>query len=207
MKQVVLASNNAGKLEECRHYLQPQSFELRPQSEFKVIAPEETGATFVENALIKAREAARVSGLPALGDDSGLVVNALDGRPGIRSARFAGENAGDAANNERLLESLKEFPEARRGAAFYCCLVLLKGEDDPAPLIVTGTWRGRILETPRGEGGFGYDPLFFDTRLGVSAAELPLTEKNRVSHRGQALRALVELLDETGTAGILPTFD
>lgn len=202
MKQLVLASNNAGKLEEFRHYLQSLDFELRPQSEFNVIAPEETGATFIENALIKAREAARVSGLPALGDDSGLVVDALDGKPGIRSARFAGEDADDAANNALLLEALDGYPEARRGAAFYCCLVRLNSADDPAPLIVTGTWRGRILETPRGEGGFGYDPLFFDTRLGVSAAELPLVEKNRVSHRGQALNALVELLEEQPPAGL-----
>lgn len=194
LEKLVIASNNAGKLAEFRQMFEPLAMDVRPQSEFGVEAPEETGRTFVENALIKAREAARVSGCPALGDDSGLVVDALDGAPGIYSSRFAGEPSDDAANNRLLLEKLEGLPPERRGARFYCCLVLLEHADDPAPLIATGSWRGRILEAPRGDGGFGYDPLFEDVRMGASAAELPPSEKNRLSHRGRALARLVEML-------------
>lgn len=196
LDKLVIASGNAGKLAEFRQLLEPLGMDVRPQSDFDVQAPEETGRTFVENALIKAREAARVSECPALGDDSGLVVDALDGAPGIYSSRFAGESCDDGANNRLLVEKLEGLPAERRGAKFYCCLVLLQHADDPAPLIATGSWRGRILEQPRGEGGFGYDPLFEDVRMGATAAELPPTEKNRLSHRGQALAQLIEQLRE-----------
>ena len=194
LEKLVLASGNAGKLRELAHLLEPLGIEVASQAEFDVTPPEETGLTFVENALIKAREAARVSGLPALGDDSGLVVEALDGRPGIRSARFAGENASDADNNTLLLTELDDLPMERRAAAFHCCLVLLRDPSDPAPLIAHGIWQGHILEAPRGEGGFGYDPLFQDAEFGAAAAELPLTEKSRISHRGKALAALIKRL-------------
>lgn len=194
--KLVIASANPGKIRELKHLLEPLQLEILSQSEFGVKQPAESGLTFVENALIKARAAADQSGLPALGDDSGLVVEALDGQPGIYSSRFAGEEADSRANNELLLEKLRGVPEARRGAAFHCSLVLLRHARDPAPLVVSGVWYGRILEAPSGERGFGYDPLFYDNRLGASAAELPLAEKNRVSHRGRALMRLVEMLRE-----------
>jgi XTP/dITP diphosphohydrolase len=194
---LVLASGNAGKLKELAHLLEPLGIVVASQADFDVTPPEETGLTFVENALIKAREAARVSGLPALGDDSGLVVEALDGRPGIRSARYAGEDASDSDNNALLLKELDGLPGERRAAAFHCCLVLLRHETDPAPIITHGIWRGHILEAPRGSGGFGYDPLFHDAELGAAAAELPLSEKSRVSHRGKALAELIGRLRQT----------
>ena len=192
--KLVLASGNQGKLKELAHLLEPLHIEVFSQADFEVEPVEETGLTFVENALLKAREASRASGLPALGDDSGLVVDALDGRPGIHSARFAGEHGDDAANNRKLLAELDDLPMNRRGAHFHCCLVLLAHENDPAPIVAEGVWHGHILEAPRGDGGFGYDPLFHDRRLGASAAELPMGEKSRVSHRGQALAQLVEKL-------------
>lgn len=195
---LVLASSNKGKLKELRHLLKPLTTEVRSQSEFGITAVEETGLTFVENALLKARAAARASQLPALGDDSGLVVDALRGQPGIYSSRFAGEHASDDDNMQLLLDKLDGVPEARRSARFYCCLVLLRHYRDPAPIIVTGTWHGRILEGRRGRGGFGYDPLFFDPRLGSSAAELSLADKARVSHRGLALQALIQQLQASG---------
>ncbi len=194
LDRLVLASGNAGKLKELAHQFAPLGIQVLSQADFGVVAPEETGQTFVENALIKAREASRVSGLPALGDDSGLVVEALNGAPGIYSARFAGPEATDAANNALLLERLSGLPPERRGAFFICCLVLLQSADDPAPLIATARWHGQILESPRGEHGFGYDPLFYDPRLGAAAAELSLAEKARVSHRGQALAQLFEAI-------------
>lgn len=194
LEKLVIASNNPGKLAEFEQLLKPLKFDIRPQSDFGVAAPEETGLTFVENALIKARAAARATGLPSLGDDSGLVVDALNGAPGIRSSRFAGDDAGDEGNNRLLLERLEGVPDDRRGAAFFCCLVLLRHAVDAAPYICTGTWHGRILDSPRGTGGFGYDPVFLDTRLGVSAAELSPAEKNRISHRGQAMQKLLEKL-------------
>ena len=197
IEKLVLASGNAGKLKELAHLLEPLGIEVASQAEFDISPPEETGLTFVENALIKAREATRVSGLPALGDDSGLVVEALDGRPGIRSARFAGENTSDADNNARLLAELDDLPMTRRAAAFHCCLVLLRNETDPAPIIAHGVWQGHILQAPRGEGGFGYDPLFYDSDLAAAAAELPISEKSRVSHRGKALTALIERLSQS----------
>ena len=195
LQEVVLASSNPGKLRELRRLLEPAKIKVHSQSEFDVRPPEETGMTFVENALIKAREAAWASGLPALGDDSGLVVDALDGQPGIRSARFAGDQADDEANNALLLKRLAGHPEERRGAAFHCCLVLLAHPEDPAPVIATGRWRGRILEEPRGSGGFGYDPLFYDDERGVGAAEMGPVEKNRNSHRGMALMSLLRKLE------------
>ena len=195
-QKLVIASGNAGKIAEFEQMLAPSGFEIRPQQAFGVEPPPETGKTFIENALIKARAAADASGQAALGDDSGLVVEALDGRPGIRSARFAGDDADDAANIRKLVAELDGMPQERRGAFFYCCLVLLRHADDPAPLIATGRWYGYILDAPRGDGGFGYDPVFFDPERGVTAAEMPAGEKNRVSHRGRALDALMNLIDE-----------
>jgi len=195
-QRLVIASGNRGKLAEFDQMLDARGFEVRPQSDYNVEPPPETGMTFVENALIKARAACEASGEAALADDSGLVVRALEGRPGIRSARYAGEQADSAANIEKLLGELEGLPEVRRGAYFYCCLVLLRHVDDPAPLIATGRWHGYILDAPRGDGGFGYDPVFLEPRMGVTAAELPATEKNRISHRGQALDALINMLDE-----------
>jgi XTP/dITP diphosphohydrolase len=165
---------------------------LVAQGELGIDGPPETGATFVENALLKARHAARISGLPAIADDSGLVVDALGGAPGVRSARFAGDDADDRANIRKLLEQLAAPVD--RAARFHCVLVALADPNDAAPLIACGTWSGRIAAAPRGAGGFGYDPVFFDPALNCTAAELDSATKNRVSHRGTALRALVELL-------------
>ncbi|MDX1626917.1 MAG: RdgB/HAM1 family non-canonical purine NTP pyrophosphatase [Wenzhouxiangellaceae bacterium] len=194
--RLVIASGNAGKIAEFRQMLEPRGYEVVPQSDVGVDPPPETGATFVENALIKARAAAEAAGGAALGDDSGLVVHALDGRPGIRSARFAGEDATDSENIDRLLAELDGLPPERRGACFYCCLVLLQHAEDPAPLIATGRWDGKILQERRGDGGFGYDPVFHDRRMGATAAELPAGEKNRVSHRGRALEQLIRQIDD-----------
>lgn len=194
-RTLVIASGNAGKLAEFDEMLGSRGYTVRPQSDFEVQQPPETGKTFVENALIKARTAAETSGHAALGDDSGLVVRALKGRPGIHSARFAGPEAGDDDNIDKLIKELEGLPEARRGAYFYCCLVLLRHADDPAPLIAAGRWHGYILESRRGDGGFGYDPVFHDPRMGATAAELPAGEKNRVSHRGRALDALLAEID------------
>ncbi|HET9034299.1 MAG TPA: RdgB/HAM1 family non-canonical purine NTP pyrophosphatase [Dokdonella sp.] len=192
--KLVLASGNAGKLVEIREVLADLSIELVAQGELGVSDAEETGATFVENAILKARHAARMSGLPALGDDSGICVDALDGAPGLLSARYAGEHGNSAANIARLLEALNDVPDARRSAHFFCVIVLLRHADDPAPLIAEGRWPGRILDAPRGSGGFGYDPIFFDPTHECSAAELDASVKNRISHRGQALSRLRELL-------------
>jgi XTP/dITP diphosphohydrolase len=191
MRRLVLASGNRGKLDELRDLLAPAGFELIAQSDLGVEDAEETGNTFVENALLKARHAARATGLPALADDSGLLVDALDGEPGLRSARYAGSHGNAAANNALLLERLHD---ARRSAHFYCVLVLLRWADDPQPLIAEGVWHGRILMTPRGAHGFGYDPVFFDAEHGMSAAELEPALKNRISHRGRAITRLLELL-------------
>lgn len=191
---VVLASGNRGKLAEFRQLLADTPLDIAAQSEFGVPEAEETGLTFVENAILKARNAARHTGRAAIADDSGLEVDALQGAPGIYSARFAGAGAGDAANNRRLLELLAEVPEAQRTARFQCLLVYLRRADDPAPLICQGTWEGRILTAPRGGHGFGYDPLFFVPAENASAAELPADLKNRISHRGQAMAALLALL-------------
>ena len=191
----VLATANRGKVAELSALLAEAGLALRvtTQSELGVSAAPETGATFVENALLKARHAARITGLPAIADDSGLVVAALGGAPGVRSARFAGEQADDDANVVKLLAALAQ-PSLDRGARFHCALVALRHPDDAAPLIATGSWAGQIARAPKGSRGFGYDPVFFDPNLGRTAAELDPAEKNRVSHRGAALRGLVELL-------------
>jgi XTP/dITP diphosphohydrolase len=185
----VLASGNRGKLRELRQLLAPMDLTLLSQAEL--------GVTFVENALAKARAAAQQSRLPALADDSGLTVDALDGAPGIRSARFAGEQASDQDNVARLLELLSAVPADHRTASFHCVLVGLLHAEDPAPLIAQGIWHGRISNGPRGEGGFGYDPVFIGAGLDVTAAQLAPGEKNRISHRGRALKALLEALQDT----------
>lgn len=191
---LVLASGNPGKLREFRELLEPLDFSIRPQSDFAVPEVEESGLTFVENALLKAREASRISGLAALADDSGLAVDALGGAPGIYSARYAGEPKSDEANNRKLIKALDGVPEGQRTARYWCVLVLLRHAEDPVPNIVQISWEGEILAHPRGEGGFGYDPLFWIPEKGMSAAELGALEKNRLSHRGRALHALVEQL-------------
>lgn len=196
LETLVLASGNKGKLKELKHLLKPLHTEVKSQKDFGLASADETGLTFVENALIKARAVSRATKLPALGDDSGLVVDALKGQPGIYSARFAGEDATDQDNNDLLLEKLSDVPAERRGAMFYCCLVLVRHHRDPAPIVVSGQWYGEILTAPRGNHGFGYDPLFFDPKLQKTAAELTLDEKSEVSHRGKALRCLIEQLQD-----------
>ncbi|GGX83694.1 dITP/XTP pyrophosphatase [Litchfieldella qijiaojingensis] len=191
---LVLASDNAGKLREFHELLVPLGYTVRPQSEYAVPEVEENGLTFVENALLKAREACRASGLPSLADDSGLEVDALQGAPGIHSARYAGEPKSDEANNRKLLEALAAVAEGERSARYWCVLVYLRHAEDPVPLIVQRSWEGEILAHPRGDGGFGYDPLFWVPECGMSAAELSAEEKNRLSHRGRAMRELVERL-------------
>jgi XTP/dITP diphosphohydrolase len=193
---LVLASGNAGKLREFHQLLAPLDLDVRPQADFWVADVEEIGLTFVENALIKAREASRVSGLAALADDSGLEVDALKGAPGIFSARYAGEPKSDERNNARLLNDLIDVPEGSRSGRYWCVLVYLRHTDDPVPLIVQRSWEGEILAHPRGDGGFGYDPVFWLPDQARSAAELSAQEKNHLSHRGRALRALVEALSE-----------
>lgn len=192
--RLVLASNNAGKLRELRELLAPQQIDLIAQGELGIGEVEETGLSFVENALLKARHAARASGLPALADDSGLCVDALGGAPGLYSARYAGRGADAAANNAKLLEALRELPDERRGAHFICVLVLLRHAEDPDPLIALGRWFGRIAHAPRGSQGFGYDPLFHAEGESCSAAELPPSRKQSLSHRGAALRLLTAQL-------------
>lgn len=194
MRRIVLASGNPGKLAEMRALLADLDIEVVAQAELGVPEAEETGLSFVENAILKARNAAQHTGLPAVADDSGLEVDALQGAPGIYSARFAGPAAGDAENNALLLERLAGVAEAARTARYRCLVVYMRHPADPTPLICQGTWEGRILAQPRGAGGFGYDPLFWVPELGRSAAELSATEKNRRSHRGQALRCLAEAL-------------
>jgi XTP/dITP diphosphohydrolase len=192
--QLVLATGNPGKLREMRGILAPWHVTVRPLSEFTSGAADETGLTFVENALLKARFAAQVSGLPAIADDSGLEVDALHGAPGIWSARFAGPGADDAANNAKLLHDLADVPEPRRGARYRCAMVYLRWPEDPAPVIAQAAWEGRIGREPRGTGGFGYDPYFLVGEGTRTAAELTPDDKNRCSHRGQALRGLVAAL-------------
>lgn len=196
MNDLVLASHNAKKLKELQALLAPLGYRLRPVSEFSPEVPEETAPSFIENALLKARHAARVSGLPAIADDSGLEVEALRGAPGVYSARYAGEPSDDAANNAKLLQALAGVPAARRGARFVSALALLRHADDPTPLLALGYWPGRILEAPRGSLGFGYDPLFLVPALDKTSAELAPAVKNRLSHRGRAMRALLKQLQE-----------
>ena len=195
MKNIVLATGNPGKVRELQALLAALKVEILPQSAFTVPEIEETGLSFVENALLKARHAALHSGRPAIADDSGLVVDALHGAPGIYSARYAGPGANDRANVEKLLYELRTVPEAERSARFYCALVCLRHAEDPMPLICEGIWEGVITRTPRGAGGFGYDPVFFVPSAGKTAAELEPAVKNRLSHRGQALAALLRRLE------------
>jgi len=193
-QRLILASNNAGKLKEFAQLLAPIGFDLHPQGEFDVPEAEEPFGTFVENALQKARHAARLTGLPALADDSGVCVNALGGAPGVYSARYAGEPKSDARNSEKLITDLAAH--ADKSAYYYCVLVYVRHADDPQPVIADGVWRGVIVDAARGEGGFGYDPHFLLPDLGKTAAELASSEKNAVSHRGQALRVLVDKLEK-----------
>jgi len=196
MDTLVLASGNQKKLGEMRAILEPLTLKVVPQSDFQVPEAEETGLTFVENAILKARNAAAHTGLPAIADDSGLEVDALNGAPGIYSARFSGADASDAKNNALLIDMLGDLPDAPRSARYQAVLVLMRHPDDPTPLICQGTWEGEILLAPRGNGGFGYDPHFLIPELGVTAAEMDPAEKNRVSHRGRALKALMDALRE-----------
>lgn len=197
MDTLVLASGNQKKLDEMRAILEPLALKVVPQSDFQVPEAEETGLTFVENAILKARNAAAHTGLPAIADDSGLEVDALNGAPGIYSARFSGADASDAKNNALLIDMLGDLPDAPRTARYQAVLVLMRHPDDPTPLICQGTWEGEVLLAPRGNGGFGYDPHFLIPELGVTAAEMDPAEKNRVSHRGRALKALMDALRET----------
>ncbi|WP_374278781.1 RdgB/HAM1 family non-canonical purine NTP pyrophosphatase [Azonexus sp.] len=194
MKKLVLASNNAKKMKELNALLAPLGFEVIPQGELGIPEAEEPHVTFVENALTKARHAAAHSGLPALADDSGLCVRALGGAPGVISARYAGEPKSDARNNEKLLADLADQTDRR--AHFVSCLVLCRSADDPQPIIAEGEWHGEIVDQYRGDGGFGYDPLFFVPEFGQTAAELDADTKNRVSHRGRAMQKLIERLPE-----------
>lgn len=188
--KLVLASGNRGKLAELGELLAGSGIELVPQGALGIADPIEDGQTFVENALIKARNAACHSGLPALADDSGLIVDALGGAPGLISAHYAGVHGDAAGNIAKLLRELEDVPTERRTARFYCCLVLLRHAGDPQPLIAEGEWPGRILEAPRGTGGFGYDPVFFDPAIGLGAGEMSPEMKNPISHRGRALAVL-----------------
>jgi XTP/dITP diphosphohydrolase len=192
IKKLVIASGNAGKLAEIQVLLMPLNIEVLPQSAFKVTEAAEPHCTFIENALAKARHASLATGLPALADDSGLCLEALEGAPGVHSAYFCGEKD-DAKNNAHVLKTLKEYDN--RFAHYYCCLVLVRKHDDPQPLIAEGIWAGQILKKVRGSNGFGYDPIFMDNMTGKSAAELTPEIKNKISHRGQALRKLLQLIE------------
>lgn len=192
LSKLVIATGNAGKLREIRALLAPLQIEVLPQSDFNVPEAAEPHCTFIENALAKARHASRLTGLPALADDSGICVDALNGAPGVISAHYAGEPRSDQRNNEQLLAALQNQPN--RKAHYYCVMVLVRHVDDPQPLIAEGSWHGEILTAPRGAGGFGYDPLFLDTQLGKTGAEMPAETKNRISHRGLALAALLKKL-------------
>ena len=194
LNKLVIASGNAGKLREIQHLLAPLEIEVLPQSDFNTPEADEPYFTFIENALAKARHSSLHSGLPALADDSGICVDALQGAPGVYSARFAGEPKSDARNNEKLLQVLEDIEN--RHAHYYCAMVLVRNPQDPQPLIAQGIWQGEILRAPRGDGGFGYDPLFLDAKTGKTGAELPMDIKNRISHRGQALRDMLHLIEK-----------
>ena len=196
MKEIIFASSNPGKVREINQLLATLDLHVQPQSEFGVVDAEETGLTFVENAILKARNAAQHTGLPAIADDSGIEVDALNGAPGIYSARFAGEGASDQANLEKLLTEINGVPEAQRSARFQCLMVFMRYANDPTPLICQGTWEGRILLAAQGDNGFGYDPVFYVPTHDCSSAELPADVKNALSHRGQALRQLVAALEQ-----------
>jgi XTP/dITP diphosphohydrolase len=195
MKKIVIASGNPGKLREIRRILEPLGFNVVPQSDFGVPECPEPHVTFIENCLAKARHAALHTGLPALADDSGICVDALNGAPGVYSARYAGEPKSDQRNNEKLIAALSS--ESNRKAHYYCVIVLVRHPDDPQPLIAEGSWHGEIIDTPRGENGFGYDPYFFLPEFGKTGAELDPDHKNAISHRGQALDLLVSKLRST----------
>ena len=194
MTRLVLASNNAGKLEEFRALLAVDGFDVHAQAAFGVADVEDTGLTFVENAILKARHACLATGLPALADDSGLCVDALDGAPGLYSARYAGGHGDAEANIDKLLHALAEVADAARGAHFVCVLALLRHAEDPQPIVVEGRWNGTILRQRRGRGGHGYDPVFLDPAQGQTAAEMPMDLKNGLSHRGRAMTLLRERL-------------
>lgn len=194
--KLVLASGNANKVAELHSLLNELEFTVIPQTELGVSDADETGTTFIENAIIKARHAAVATQLPAIADDSGITVDALNGEPGVYSARFAGAQASDQQNLELLLKKLKGVPTTERTATFWCVLVYLRHATDPTPLVCTGRWHGVITEQPSGEGGFGYDPIFFVPDAGKTAAELSRVEKNRISHRAHALQQLKVLLSE-----------
>lgn len=194
MQKVVLATGNAGKVRELASLLQDFGLEVVAQTELGVESAEETGLTFIENAILKARHAAQATGLPAIADDSGLAVDILDGAPGIYSARYAGVEASDQQNLEKLLAALEDVPEAKRQAQFHCVLVYMRHAEDPTPLVCHGSWEGVITRQPAGEGGFGYDPIFFVPSEGKTAAELTREEKSAISHRGQALKLLLEAM-------------
>ncbi len=190
MNKIVLATGNQGKVREMADRLAEFGLEVLPQSQFDVPDADETGTTFIENAIIKARHASAITGLPAIADDSGLEVDALDGAPGVYSARYAGSGASDSDNVDKLLDALKEVPDAQRTARFHCVLVYMKHKDDPTPLVCHGSWEGQIQHAPSGDGGFGYDPVFFVPGEGCTAAELDKSRKGQLSHRGQALAKL-----------------
>ena len=194
--KIVLASNNAGKIKEFNQLLQKYNLEIIPQAELGVPDVPETGLTFIENALIKARHAAHFTGLPALADDSGLAVNALGGAPGIYSARYAGEQADPHANIEKLLAAMTDIPDDQRGGWFHCVLVFMSSASDPVPLVCDGQWQGTILHAPRGQHGFGYDPVFYVPSEKQTAAELAPAIKNKLSHRAQALHELIKKLPD-----------
>lgn len=196
MQTLVLASGNPGKLREFQQLLADCGFQVRPQSDYQLDSAEETGLTFVENAILKARHASAHTGLPALADDSGLEVDALAGEPGIYSARYAGIDASDADNNRKLLAELAGLPRDQRRARYHCVLAFLRHARDPTPLLCHGSWEGFILDSPRGDGGFGYDPLFDVPSHECSAAELDKTEKSNISHRAQASKQLVQRLQQ-----------
>lgn len=194
MQKLVIASGNQGKLRELAALLQPLDYEVHTQAEFNVPEVPETGTTFVENAIIKARNAAQHTGLPAVADDSGIEVDALDGAPGVYSARFSGDGATDDRNNALLVEKLRDVPENQRSARYRAVIVYMRHADDPSPIICEGSWEGSIVLEPTGDGGFGYDPYFWVPSHGCTSAQLSADEKNALSHRGQALRELVSKL-------------
>jgi XTP/dITP diphosphohydrolase len=192
--RIVLASSNSGKLREFRELLAPLGFDPQPLSQFTSAVADETGLSFVENAILKARHAANAAKLPAIADDSGIEVDVLQGAPGIYSARYAGGGASDQANLSKLVDAVRDVPEHERTARYQCALAYMRWPSDPSPLICQASWEGRIVLTPRGSGGFGYDPIFELTERGLTAAELSAEEKNRISHRGRALRELASQL-------------
>jgi len=192
--KIVLASGNRGKLKEFGEIFAPLQIEVMPQSDFAVHDAEETGLSFVENAILKARHAARITGLPALADDSGLEVDALNGAPGIYSARYAGEGCGDDENNAKLLQALAQIPADKRSARFQCVLVFMRHAEDPTPLICQGSWEGHILAEPQGHNGFGYDPLFYVPEMDCASAELTPEQKQQYSHRGKAVRQFIDAI-------------